>query len=725
MTIPTKPSLLQFMQDKAYRPLSFKELTRQMQIPKEQRDLFKKLLKDLVKDGHVIKIRGERYGVPAKMNLISGELTCHPKGFGFVMPEEGGKDIFINPGNMKGAMHRDKVVARVEGRSKGNGKREGRIIRIVERAHKTIVGRFEKGKGFGIVIPSDERVLQEIIIPSKEIKNAKQGEIVEAEITRWPAEHMTPLGKIVAVLGDYEDPDVEIEVIVKKYGLLHKFPHNVITEAKEIPQMVAEEDIAGRIDLRNKNTVTIDGETAKDFDDAVSLERTTQGYKLWVSIADVAHYVKEESHLDMEAYKRGTSVYFPDRCIPMLPEALSNGICSLNPNVDRLTLTAEMDFDHHGNITHAKFYESIIKSAERLTYTKVKDILANNPPSPPFHKGGQGGVLERYSHILNDLKTMEELCLKIRKRRADLGSIDFDLPEPQIIIDIEGRVEDIVKSERNIAHQIIEEFMLAANQSVARHVAKKGLPFLYRVHEEPDEESIFEFKEFIRNFGYHLKGEKLSPKVLQEVLSAAAGKPEERLINHILLRSMKQAKYSEKNIGHFGLAFEYYSHFTSPIRRYPDLIVHRILKQIMKGRYSEKDKEHWERSLPEIAAHTSNRERNAMEAEREIVDLKKTQFMKDKIGEVYNGIISGVTSFGLFVELEGYFVEGLIHVTNMKDDYYIFMEKEHSLVVERTKKRFRVGDTAKVRIENVDIERRQIDMALEGDTKGKAQARKR
>ena len=709
MTIPTKQSFLQFMQDKAYRPLSFKELTRQMQISKEQRDLFKKLLKDLVKDGHVIKIRGERYGVPAKMNLVSGELTCHPKGFGFVMPEEGGKDIFINPGNMKGAMHRDKVVARVEGRSKGNGKREGRIIRIVERAHKTIVGRFENGKGFGIVIPSDERVLQEIIIPPKEIKNAKQGEIVEAEITRWPAERIAPLGKIVAVLGNYDDPDVEIEVIVKKYGLFHRFPHNVITEAKEIPQMVAEEDIARRIDLRNKNTVTIDGETAKDFDDAVSLERTTQGYKLWVSIADVAHYVKEESHLDMEAYKRGTSVYFPDRCIPMLPEALSNGICSLNPNVDRLTLTAEMDFDHHGNITHAKFYESIIKSAERLTYTKVKDILADN----------DAALKKRYSQILDDLKTMEELCLKIRKRRADLGSIDFDLPEPQIIIDIEGRVEDIVKSERNIAHQIIEEFMLAANQSVARHVAKKELPFLYRVHEEPDEENMYEFKEFIRSFGYHLKEKKATPKVLQELLSNVEGKPEERVINHVLLRSMKQARYSEKNIGHFGLAFEYYAHFTSPIRRYPDLVVHRILKKIIKGRYSENDKEHWEKNLPETAAHTSMRERNAMEAEREIVDLKKTQFMKDKIGEIYNGIISGVTSFGLFVELEGYFIEGLVHVTNMKDDYYIFMEKEHSLIGEHTNKRHRIGDTIKVKVENVDIERRQIDLMLEEETKGR------
>lgn len=702
----TQSSLLHFMQDKAYRPMSFKELTLLFAIPKKEKKQFKRLLRDLMEEGHVIKIRGERYGIPDKMNLIIGELACHPKGFGFVIPEDGGDDIFINPGNMKGAMHRDKVAARIEGRARGDGKREGRIIRIVERANKTVVGRFEKGKGFGIVVPSDEKILQEIIIPAREILNAKPGEIVEAEITRWPAERMAPLGKIVAVLGDYEDPDVEIEVIVKKYGLPHRFPHPVAAEANEISQEVAEQYIAGRVDLRKRMTVTIDGEAAKDFDDAVSIEKTHKGYKLWVSIADVAHYVKEGSRLDNEAYKRGTSVYFPDRCIHMLPEALSNGICSLNPHVDRLTLTAEMDFDNYGNILHSKFYESVIKSAERLTYTKVKDIM-----------NGHDEFRKRYAHVTTDLKIMEELCLKLRQKRAELGSIDFDLPEPQLIIDIEGKVEDIVKSERNIAHQIIEEFMLAANQAVATYVSKKELPFLYRIHEEPDEESMYEFKEFIGNFGYHIKEKKLSPKVLQHVLSEAEGKPEEKLINHILLRSMKQARYSEKNAGHFGLAFEYYTHFTSPIRRYPDLIIHRILKSVINHSYKPKDKEQWERTLPEIAGHTSNRERNAMEAEREIVDLKKCQFMKDKVGEVYDGIISGATAFGFFVELEKYFVEGLVHVANLKDDYYTFMEKDHSLVGERTKKRYRIGDKAKVRIANVNIERRQIDLALEGEKK--------
>jgi len=658
-----------------------------------------------------------------KTNLIRGELSCHPKGYGFVTPDEGGEDIFINSRNFNGAMHGDKVLVRVTGHGRHRGKMEGRIIRSVERAHKTIVGRFEKGKGkgIGIVIPSDERILHEVIIPPKEITphvlpSAKQsiggleGKIVVAEITRWPTENMDPLGRVVEIIGEPDDPEVEIEVIVRKYSLPHRFPHDTILEAKGLSQEVAETDIADRIDLRKKITVTIDGETAKDFDDAVSIEKTNSGYKLWVSSADVAHYVKEGSCLDKEAYKRGTSVYFPDRCVPMLPETLSNGICSLNPHVNRLTLTAEMDFDHHGHITHARFYESAIRSAERLTYTKVKDILAN-PHSP--------NVRDRYSHLLEDLKLMEELCLKLRQKRMERGSIDFDLPEPQIIIDIEGKVEDIVKSERNIAHQIIEEFMLAANQAAAVYVTGKGLPFLYRVHEEPDEESIFEFKEFIRNFGYHLKGKKPTPKILQELLSEVEGKSEEKLINHILLRSMKQAKYSEKNTGHFGLAFEYYTHFTSPIRRYPDLIVHRILKRIIKGKYSGKDKEHWEKILPETAVHTSQRERNAMEAEREIADLKKTQFMSDKIGEVYTGFITGVVSFGLFIELEEYCVEGLVHVTDMKDDYYTFMEKEHSLIGERSKKRHRIGDKIKVKIAGVNIERRQINMVLVEERKGK------
>ncbi len=695
--------ILEFMKEVSYRPMSFKELALAFEIGKEERDRFKKLLKGLINQGTLIKIRGGRYGLPSKMNLVTGELSCHRDGFGFVRPEEGGEDVFINPRKLGGAMHGDTVVARVEGQ-KGGGKREGGIIRVVKRAHKLVVGRFERGKGFGVVIPSDERILDKIIIPPSEMKGAPEGVIVTAEITRWPARNISPAGKIIEVIGNPEDPDVEVEVILKKFGLPHRFPADVAREAKEAAVDVRPEDIEGRVDLRGRTTLTIDGETAKDFDDAVSIERTPHGYRLRVSIADVSHYVREGSTLDGEAYARGTSVYFPDRAIPMLPEALSNGICSLNPKVDRLTLTAELDFDRGGGVIKKRFYESVIRSSERMTYTSVKRLIEDE----------DAALRERYAHILEDLKIMAELAQKLTERRMEAGSIDFDLPEPQIIIDIEGNIEDIVRSERNVAHKLIEEFMLAANKAVAEHFSSLGYPFLYRIHEPPSEENVAEFIEFIRGFGLKLKpGE--GPKAFQSVLKAAGGRPEERLINHVLLRSMKQAVYSEENIGHFGLAFKDYTHFTSPIRRYPDLVVHRLLRSQLRGKYTKPERDRYEETLPQVASHASARERKAMEAEREIVDLKKAQFMSDKVGDTFEGLISGVTSFGFFVELKEYFVEGLVHVSNLGDDYYRFDEKAHALTGENRKRVFRLGDAVTVKLAKVDIERRRIDMVLAGE----------
>ncbi len=697
----TQNKILSVMTE-AGRPFSFKELTQTFQVKREKKDEFKRFLRDLVRDGSLVKIRGGRYGLPSKMNLVTGELSTHPDGYGFVSPEGGEEDVFINPRKLNAAMHNDTVVARVES-VKDGGRREGRIIRVLKRAHKTIVGKFEAGKGYGVVIPSDQRILDQIIIPPDEARGVKDGTIVEAEIIRWPAKHLSPAGKITEIIGDPEDPDVEAEVILKKFGLPGKFPPAVIHEVKSIALTVSEEDIDGRVDLRDKKVFTIDGETAKDFDDAVSIEKTPHGFKLWVSIADVSHYVKEGTALDAEAYGRSTSVYFPDRCIPMLPEALSNGICSLNPNEDRLTMTAELDFDPYGNVTRKKFYKSVIRSVERMTYTNVKKILI----------GGDAAVTKRYAHIETDLKLMEELAEKLRTLRTHAGSIDFDLPEPQIIIDIEGKVEDIVRSERNVAHRIIEEFMLAANKAVAGEFSTKGLPFLYRVHGEPGAESMEEFREFISGFGLQFKP--AGPKAFQRVLKSVEGRPEERLINHVLLRSMKQAVYSEENIGHFGLAFSDYTHFTSPIRRYPDLVVHRLLSLLVRGKYTDDVKEMMEVRLPDIASHTSSRERKAMEAEREIVDLKKAQFMQDKVGTEFDGFISGVTSFGFFVELKEYFVEGLVHVSTLTDDYYIFDEKRHSLVGESKKRVFRLADGVRVRLKNVDIERRRIDMVLAED----------
>ncbi|MEE8575474.1 MAG: ribonuclease R [Thermodesulfobacteriota bacterium] len=705
--------IIRFMRDEGLRPLSFKELVKILGVPKPDRDPLKWLLKDMVSAGTLVKIRGGRYGLPSKMNLVTGTLQCHGDGYGFVIPEvapgeKKGEDVFIGKRRLKGAMHGDKVVSRVEG-VKDRGKREGAIIRILERANTMVVGSFARSRGFSIVSPSNQRILNDIIIPPRMSGGAKEGQMVVAEITRWPAKNMAPAGKVVEVLGSPDNPDVECEIIVRKFDLAHQFPDTVLKEAACVPATVSELDTEGRVDLRKKHIVTIDGETAKDFDDAVTVERDGDGYRLFVSIADVSHYVKEGSEIDREAYARSTSVYFPDRCIPMLPERLSNGICSLNPKVDRLTLTAEITFDKKGVQVSKKLYESVIRSAERLTYTKVKAILAGEPE-----------LSETYSHISEQLHLMEELAKKLQRERSKDGSIDFDLPEPQIIIDIEGKVEDIVRSERNIAHRLIEEFMLAANKAVGEEFSKKELPFIYRIHPKPDHESTEEFREFVAGFGYDLRLSKsgLRPKDFQLILAAAEGKPEERLINHVLLRSMKQAVYSENNIGHFGLAFSDYTHFTSPIRRYPDLIVHRLVRKLFTNKYSEKEQKRAAAYLPGAATHTSTMERKAMEAERDIVDLKKAQFMKDKEGEEFEGLISGVTSFGLFVELKEFFIEGLVHVTTLADDYYIFMEKLHRLVGESTKKEFNIGDEVTVLVESVDIERRRIDMQLSGESAG-------
>ncbi len=694
--------IIKFMETDAKRPVSIKDIMVKLDIPKDGRDGLEKLLKSMVADAMVVSIKGGRYGLPEKMNMVAGELQCHADGFGFVLPEGGtGTDVFIPQRRMKGAMHGDKVVARVEG-EKPNGRREGSIIRVLSRAHAKVIGIYKKVKGFAVVVPSNERILEDIVIPAGDGSRAKNGEMVEVEITKWPAKRQAPAGRVIEVLGDPDDADVEVAVITKKYGLPLSFPGDVTKAAKGVPSEVLEGECEGRRDLTAKNLMTIDGETAKDFDDAVCVERIANGgYRLFVAIADVSHYVKPGSIIDDEAFERSTSVYFPDRCIPMLPENLSNGICSLNPKVKRLTLTAEMEFDSSGRLVNKSFYESVIKSVERLTYTDVSAML----------KEKDAELLAKYAKIAGDISLMEELALKLNALRVEDGSIDFDLPEPQIIIDIEGRPQDIVKSERNIAHRIIEEFMLSANRAVAEVFTSKQLPAIYRVHERPDEDSMNDFREFISTFGLDVKGPP-TPKTFQQVLKSFEGKAEEKLITHVLLRAMKQAIYSEENSGHFGLAFDDYAHFTSPIRRYPDLIIHRLLKLVSTGMYSTEKRKEMEAYLPGAAVHTSKRERVAMEAEREIVDLKKTQFMEGREGEVFGGVISGVTSFGLFVELKDFFVEGLVHVTTLGSEYYTFVEKEHSLVGENTGRRFRLGSEVTIRVVKVDIGRRRIDLEI-------------
>jgi len=680
-------------------PLLLREILRRLGLQKEQRQKAREFLVGLADEGKVVRIRGNRYGLPSKMNLIVGRVKTHPDGYGFVIPEgEGEEDIFISPRNLKEAMNGDRVVARIESiREKG---KEGSVIRILERKTRKVVGKFMRAKNYSYVIPEDERILQEVFIPEGETKRARPNQIVVAEITQYPTGRARPEGRITHILGYPDDPEIEPQIIIHKYDLPHRFTSTALKEAQNLPPTPSSHEYMDRVDLRGIPTFTIDGENARDFDDAVSIEREKDGgVKLYVSISDVSHYVREETALDNEAYSRGTSVYFPDRAIPMFPAELSNEICCLHPRVDRLTLTAELKYNGNGERKGVQFYPSVIRSDERLTYTLVRKILVDE----------ESGLRRKYEHLLPSLELMADLCQELRRKRTERGAIDFDLPEPEVILNIQGETEDVIRAERNLAHQIIEEFMIAANEAVAHFMEEKGSPFIYRIHEPPKKEAMDEFRRFISHLGYKMKKESdHSPKEFQRVLSDIRGRPEERVVNEILLRSMKWARYSAKNLGHFGLASDGYTHFTSPIRRYPDLIVHRFLKKV----FSKAEVKTSEEVLANKADHLSNRERVAMEAEREILNRYRVRFMKDKTGEEFEGIISGVTAFGFFVELKDIFVEGLVRVTSLHDDYYQYHEKKYCLVGERTHKTFRIGDEVRVRVDRVDVERRHIDFGL-------------
>jgi len=681
------------------RPLLLKEILRRLDLEKEQRHQAREVLRDLADEGKVVRIRGNRFGLPSKMNLIVGRVKAHPEGYGFVIPEaEGEEDIFISPRNLKEAMHGDRVVARIESiRKKG---KEGSVIRILERRTRNVVGKFMRAKNYSYVLPEDERILQEVFIPEGETKRARPNQIVVAEITQYPVARTRPMGRVTHILGYPDDPEVEPQIIIHKYDLPDRFTSSALKEARALPPVPSLQECRGRVDLRGIPTFTIDGENARDFDDAVSVEKEGDGgVKLYVSISDVSHYVGEATALDNEAYLRGTSVYFPDRAIPMFPPELSNEICCLHPKVDRLTLTAELRYDGNGERREVRFYPSVIRSNERLTYTWVRKILVDRDAE----------LRERFSPLVPSLDLMADLCQELRRKRIARGAIDFDLPEPEVVVNLQGETEDIIRAERSLAHQVIEEFMIAANEAVAHFMEEEGHPFLYRIHEPPKQEAMEEFRRFISHFGYKVKKEPgHSPKEIQRVLINAKGRPEERVVNEILLRSMKWAKYSAKNAGHFGLASDGYTHFTSPIRRYPDLIVHRLLKKAL----SKEEIKISEEVLGDRAGHLSNRERVAMEAEREILDRYRVRFMKDKIGDEFEGVISGVTAFGFFVELKDIFVEGLVRVTSLHDDYYQYHEKNYCLVGERIHKTYRIGDEVRVRVDRVDAERRHIDFGL-------------
>jgi ribonuclease R len=699
-----KERLVLYLRENSAEPVQFRAIMQFFGVAKSGRAKLKTFLDKLVNDGELFATKGNRYTVSTGKAAITGKLSTHQDGYGFVTPEGGGDDIFVPARFLRENMHGDRVEVRISSH-RLDGKSEGRIVRTLERGQRRVVGRYEQGGNIGHFIPDERRITHDILIHPKGSGNALSGQVVVAEITAYPAGQRCAEGRVVEVLGWPDQADVEALTILRKHDLPDRFPDDALAAAASVPVIIHTDDLKGRPDLRERVTVTIDGENARDFDDAVSVKKEGRGaIRLWVSIADVSHYVRPGSPLDREAYLRGTSVYFPDRCIPMLPEELSNGICSLNPCLDRLTVTAEILFDKAGTIMESSFYPSIIRSSARLTYTAVKKILFDHDPQ----------LTDTYAALLDDLQLMETLALRLMDKRKQRGSIDFDLPEPEILLDLQGETLAIIRAERNLAHRIIEEFMLAANEAVASFIEARGIPTLYRVHEPPDPLKIHDFREFIYNFGYELSmaGDKIRPGEFQRLLEKAEGKAEERMINEVLLRCMKQARYAAENLGHFGLSASCYTHFTSPIRRYPDLVVHRILKETLKGKMQGKEVQRLTETLPEVAAHTSRRERIAMDAEREIVELKKMKFMQDKIGEEFDGFITGIMPHGFFVELIDLFVEGLVHVAMLPRDYYQYIEKQHALFGENSHRFYRIGDKVRVILTNVSLEKKQMDFTL-------------
>jgi ribonuclease R len=689
-----------FFKEKTGKPLSFREILYLLGLSKSEGRALKRILRELVNGGEIVRTRKGLYGPSENMSLLTGYYEAHRDGFGFVISEKPGeRDIFIPPGQAMGAMNGDRVVARVE-----NWKRRGgRIIRVLERAYARVAGKLDITKTAIYVRPKNKTIPFDVYIASKDKGKAKHGDLVIAEIIDYPTEKRPPSGKVVKVVEQPVDPKSEIEAIIDEFSLPRKFPKQAADEAKMLAAgPVGKRGAEKRKDLRSIPTVTIDGERAKDFDDAVSISRTGHGYRLWVHIADVGFYVTWGSALDIEARKRGTSVYFPDRVIPMLPKELSEDLCSLRPHEERPAFTVEMDFDASGTREEAKFYPSLIKSDERMTYTSVKKVLVDR----------DAGERDKYAYLLDDFELMGELCGILREKRLQRGSLDFDLPEPEILLDLQGNPEAILKAERNFAHMIIEEFMIAANEAVAEHLERNEVPSLYRIHEEPDPMKLEEVLKVVKSF-WRMPRKNLRPKDFSDLLASIKGTAEEEVINYVVLRSLKQARYSPVNVGHFGLASKSYTHFTSPIRRYPDLVVHRILREtIAKKRISDTRAEELGSMLPDIAYSSSRTERLADDAERTVVGAMRVWFMKDKVGDEFDAKIVGVTPFGLRVRLRDFYVEGFLHVSHMTDDFYQFNDRNMSLFGRHKKRTFRIGQELMLRLDRVDMEEREIIFGL-------------
>ena len=703
-----REKILEMIGSEDYRPMTMDQF--QQELSAYDSEDFKEMVKEMValeESGEVYRTKKDKYMKMSETDLVKGKLSLHKRGFGFLRPEDiEMEDIFIPPNAINGAFDGDIVLVEVQKHSQGDNQ-EGEVTTILTRGTTRVVGEYRASKHFGFVVPDSKKVVDDIFIPKNQNLGAVDGHKVLVEITKYREEESNPEGHVIQILGHKNDPGVDILSIIFQHGIEIEFPDEVMKAAEAAPDTINEEELKGRTDLRDEFTITIDGADAKDLDDAISVKKLDNGnHELIVSIADVSYYVEEDSPLDKEAYERGTSVYLVDRVIPMIPHRLSNGICSLNPDVDRLTMSCRMEIDSAGKVVNHDIFQSVIHSDRRMTYDAVNNMLDS----------GDEALISEYSDVYPMLQEAEALAKILRGRRERRGAIDFDFNEAQVLVEADGTPADVVLRTRSVGERMIEEFMLAANETVAEHFHWMEVPFLYRVHEDPKEEKLRQFFEFVTNFGIIVKGKgnEIHPRALQEIIEEVEGRPEEMVISTLMLRSMQQARYAEDNLGHFGLSAEYYTHFTSPIRRYPDLVVHRLIrKYLIEGKTDRKTINEIDAELPDIAEHTSNRERRAQEAERDTDDLKKAEYMIQHVGETYEGVISGVMNFGMFVELPNT-IEGLVHVSYMTDDHYQYQERHMALIGDRTGTVYRIGDPVEVEVLSVNLEERLIDFKVVG-----------
>lgn len=688
--------------DEADRPVTRRQLSHLFGLDKAESDeRLRPVLMDMVASGELVKNRRAAYGLPSQMDLIPGRVSAHPDGFGFVVPDAGGDDLYLAPRQMRVVFNGDRVLAAVTAVDR-RGRREGAIVEVLERAHAQVAGRLLVESGVATVVPDDPRLTHDILVPSERIGKASPGQVVVVRIDKPPTMKRSAVGEIIAVLGHADEPGIATDIAIYSHQLPWEFPDEVVAEAEAFGDEVPPETAGKRLDLRDLPLVTIDGADARDFDDAVFAEPQGDGFRVLVAIADVAEYVQPGRPLDDEAQKRATSVYFPDRVIPMLPETLSNGLCSLNPEVDRLCVVCEMRLDARGKVTSSRFHEAVMRSHARLTYDHVRRIMEAGDPE----------LVERFGHVLGNLKSLFEVYRLFHRRREQRGALDFDSQQAYFEFDTDGRVANIRLQQRHDAHRLIEELMIAANVEAARFVGRGKLPMLYRVHEPPPTEKLEALEEFLRVSGIDVRwSEKPDPKQFAAIQRKVAGRPDESLVNAQLLRSLSMAVYQPDNRGHFGLGLEHYAHFTSPIRRYPDLLLHRAIKHLC--RQARREEFHYGNSrMEELGRHCSWAERRAEDASRDVEERLKCQFMQRHVGDVFEGIVSGVTSFGLFVELDGLAVSGLVHVTALPNDYYNFDPVSSSLTGKRRGMRYRLTDRVRVEVIAVNLEERKVDFRL-------------